>query len=109
MNLSTLITRVKSTAAASPFVWRWGLNFSRTAHHMLDEPLTASEVETLNVLRSEGIIVCAAQELFGDTGIQLLDRIGKEVDGLVEKQRALMVYFWDTSGCRSQDLTSNKG
>ena len=87
MNLSTLITRVKCTAAASPFVWRWGLNFSRTAHHMLDEPLTASEVETLNVLRSEGIIVCAAQELFGDTGIQLLDRIGKEVDGLVEKQR----------------------
>lgn len=54
---------------------------------MLDEPRTASEVETLNVLRSEGIIVCAAQELFGATGIQLLDRIGKEVDGLVEKQR----------------------
>jgi len=54
---------------------------------MLDEPLTASEVETLKVLRSEGIIVCPAQELFGGAGIQLLDRIGKEVDGLVEKQR----------------------
>ena len=76
---------------------------------MLDEPLTASEVETLNVLRSEGIMVCAAQELFGRTGIQLLDRIGNGVDSLIEKQRALMVYFWDTSGCRSQDLTSNKG
>lgn len=87
MNLSALITRIKRTAAASPFVWRWGLNFARSTHHVLDKPLTDSEAETVKVLRSEGIIACAAQKLFGKTGIQLLDRISREVDGIIEKQR----------------------
>jgi hypothetical protein len=86
MNSSTLIASIKRTAAASPFLWRWGRNFARAAHHVLDMPLTDSEAETVKVLRSEGIIECAAQNLFGQTGIQLLDRISREVDGLIEKQ-----------------------
>jgi hypothetical protein len=53
---------------------------------VLDKPLTDSEAKTVKILRSEGIIACAAQELFGQAGSQLLERISKEVDGLVEKQ-----------------------
>jgi len=52
----------------------------------LDKPPTDSETETLKVLRPEGIIACAAQELFDRTDIQLLDRIRREVDSLIEKR-----------------------
>jgi len=87
MKLSAIINRIKTTASASPLLWRWGLNFARAARHALDKPLTEWESGSLKVLRSEGIIACPAQNLFDQTGIKLLDQISHEVDALIERQK----------------------
>lgn len=67
--------------AWSILLWRWGLNLDRTLRHTLDGGLDQRLKTDLTNFRSEGIIVRLAQEVFGETGFMLLDKIFALVGG----------------------------
>ena len=104
MTDSMIIRAIQAKVAQSTSVWRWILNFDRAFRHRLDDKGGEGLKANVASLRSEGIIVRRAEEIFDESGRDLLQEIAANVGKKLQDETVQVVLKKGTSGERKNYL-----
>ena len=73
--MGSKVVRDLPSVPRSTLLWRWGRNFNRSLRQSLDKSADSQVLTDVKMLRTEGIIVRPAEEVFSEQGVELLDQI----------------------------------
>ena len=76
----SMIRRVAREMVDSTLAWRWVRNPNRTLRHRVRSRAGRLPARDVDVLRSEGIIIRPADQVFDSAGLQQLERIAASTD-----------------------------